>query len=357
MKFDDFDLVPWLNDAKGVMFDLANSAAMPPSLKSLGIDLEGVPLGYANIGGFPELRTTVAEVYDIEEKEVALTSGTQEASFLALASLTKPGGKVAVEVPSYPPVYTLPKALGCNVVPLKRLYTNDFAVQIGDVEGALKKGAKVICLTNPHNPSGKAIGAKNLAEICQLAESFKVYVIVDEIYKELMPKQPPLARHISESAMTVSGIAKAYGMGGVRVGWGIGPSWLTKKMHLAKDYVSVSNSTHGETIAIAALKQRAKILPKAQKYVQENLVTVDEFMSSQRSLAWVKPDGVNICFPKLPKGVKSIDFCKKALKIGVLLAPGKYFGQEGHVRLTFGCPKAELKGGLKELKNLLEEYR
>jgi DNA-binding transcriptional MocR family regulator len=105
MDFDDFDLVPWLNDAKGVKYDLANSSARQVDLKSLGIDLYKVPLGYANVWGFPELRSAVAEAYEVEEQEIALTSGTQEATFLALSCLLKPGDKVAAEVPSYPPVF------------------------------------------------------------------------------------------------------------------------------------------------------------------------------------------------------------------------------------------------------------
>jgi aspartate/methionine/tyrosine aminotransferase len=354
MDFDEFPLVQWLMDPRGVRYDLANSSAPSPDLRELGADLYGVPLGYDNVWGFPALRTAVAEAYDVDPSEIALTSGTQEASFLTLACLVKPGDRVAAETPSYPPIYSLPKALGCRLLPLRRKYENEFAVDLNEAERAFKAGAKALCVTNPHNPSGKAIGAKHLAELCQLAEKYKSYVIVDEIYKELLPKQPPLARHVSESAITVSGVAKMFGMGGVRVGWAIAPPKLVKRIHLAKDYISVSNSTHGETIAIAVLKNRRALLARARRHVQTNLELVEEFMRRQRAMTWVRPDGANISFPRLPKGTKSVPFCKKALKRGVLLAPGLYLGQEGHVRLTFGCKTEELKGGLAVLKRILE---
>jgi aspartate/methionine/tyrosine aminotransferase len=354
VKFPSFDLVPWLNEAKGVKYDLANSAAPPPKIEDLGIDMNKTPLGYANIWGFPELRELVAETYGVDEGEILLSSGTQEATFLALATLIKPGDKVAAEVPSYPPIFNLPLGIGARLIPIKRTFKSGFAIDPDEVERALIAGAKAVIITSPHNPSGRALAEPRLRELCELVERYKSHLIVDEIYKEMMPKPPELARHLSERAITVSGVSKAYGLGGARVGWALSDRKHVKEMRLAKDYVSVSNSTHGEMLAIAALKNRDKILRKNRKHIQKNLATVERWMRSQSAMKWAKPDGATISFPKLPAGVKSMDFGKKALKKGLLMAPGKYFGLENHMRLTYGCQEGELKAGLKVLGKLLE---
>lgn len=354
MKFPPFDLVPWLNEAEGVKYDLANSAAPPPLPGELDVDLENVPLGYANIWGFPELRELAAEAYGVEEDEILISSGTQEATFLALATLVSPGDKVAAEVPSYPPIFSLPTGIGARLVPIKRCFSKDFAIEPSAAESALKAGAKAVIVTSPHNPSGKALSDKALKELVELVEHYKSHLIVDEIYKEMLPRQPPLAKHLSDRAITVNSVSKSFGMGGARVGWALADRKLVAQMRLAKDYVSVSNSTHGEMLAIAALRNRENILRKNRKHVAENLARVDRWMRTQDALKWSKPDGATISFPKLPNGVKSMDFCKKALKNGLLLAPGKYFGLENHVRLTFGTQPKELDAGLKVLGKLLE---
>lgn len=342
MRFAPFPLVEWLKDAEGVRYDLANSSAPPMGPTDLG----GVPLGYANTWGFPELRRAVADAYDVEDGEIAITGGTQEACFLTLLSILKPGDRVAAETPSYPPIFQTPAGVGAEVVPLRRRHADGFQIDANEADDALKGGAKALIVTNPHNPSG--VPLRNLDELCAVAERRKAYIIVDEVYRELMARPAKVARCVSDRAITVSGVAKAYGLGGARVGWALAPKSVAKQIRLAKDHTTVSNSTHGEALAIAALRNRKSILRRNRALVGRNMSLAKRFVDSHDWLRWVEPEA-NMGFPRLPKGVKSVEFCRRALRRGLLLAPGKYFGLEGHFRMTFCCRESEMRDGLRAL--------
>jgi len=354
MELPRFDLVDWLVANTGATYDLATSAIAPIDIADLGVRIEKLSMMYAEVGGSKALRKLLSDIYHVKDDSITVSCGCQEANYLAAAAYLKPGDKVAAETPCYLPVLRMPALLGCKIIPLKRRPQAGFDVEMPLLEDALKKGAKAIFLTNLHNPSGRMTREPQLQEICEAVERRKALLVMDEVYREFNPRPPPMAFELSESAASTNSLSKVYGMGGVRVGWVFAHGSLPQRMQRVKDYTTVICAGMSELVAVKALEKRDELIARARRIVSENLSRLEPWMARQRTFKWTRPDDANISFPKLPPGVKSVDFCKKAMERGVLLAPGKYFGLEGHVRFTCGTLPAKFRESLSALEPMVE---
>ncbi|MBI5001233.1 MAG: pyridoxal phosphate-dependent aminotransferase [Euryarchaeota archaeon] len=354
MELPRFDLVDWLVANAGAPHDLATSAIAPVDIADLGIKIERLSMMYAEVGGSKALRKLLSDVYGVKDESITVSCGCQEANYLAAAAFLKPGDKVAAETPCYLPVLRMPALLGCKIIPLRRRPSASFDVEMHILEDVLGKGAKAVFLTNLHNPSGRMAREPQLQEICDAVERHRALLVMDEVYREFNPRPPPMAFHLSENAVSTNSLSKAYGMGGARVGWAFAHGPLPMKMQRVKDYTTVICAGMSELVAVAALEKRDGILARARKIVSENLSALDDWMARQRTFRWTRPDEANISFPKLPPGTKSVDFCRKALKRGVLLAPGKYLGLEGYVRFTCGTLPEKFRASLRALEPMVE---
>src|SRR6185369_6500216 len=107
---------------------------------------------------------------------------------------------------------------GINMLELK--FENDFRLKMDELKKNFNASTKLISITTPHNPTGTMLSLNELKEIIQFAEANKCYILVDETYRDLtMGEKLPLAASLSDKAISISSVSKAYGIPGVRIGW------------------------------------------------------------------------------------------------------------------------------------------
>jgi aspartate/methionine/tyrosine aminotransferase len=96
-----------------------------------------------------------------------------------------------------------------------------------------------------------------LREVIDLVESHDAYLLHDETYRELsFDKPPPPAAILSDRAISMTTLSKAYGIPGVRIGWIAGPKQIIESVRAVREQITICNNTLGEAIASVALKQR-----------------------------------------------------------------------------------------------------
>lgn len=175
--------------------------------------------------------------------EIQIASGGRPLIYTLFSAVVDAGDKVIYAVPSWNNNhYTHLNAATHVVVPVTP--ENNFMPTANDIAGHIK-GATLICLCTPQNPTGTTLDRDELEKICQLiiaennsrgADDKKLYLMFDQMYGTLtfgnIVHQNPvsLVPAMKDYTIFIDGISKAFAATGVRVGWAFGPANVIGKM-------------------------------------------------------------------------------------------------------------------------------
>lgn len=350
MKAPSFDLLEYLVQNKGkCRSNLANSNLAPLGLEELG-GLEGIDLWEDSPEGTRSLREIVARISGVSLDQVLATAGSSEANFLVGLALLERGSKVVVETPYYEPLAKAFQLLGMEVSYLPRRFEEGFRLQIDD---EVLAGTDLLVLTNLHNPGGVLMDKETLREVARKAHEEDFLVLVDEVFREAaFDRAPPCALTLDRRFVVTSSPSKFYGLGGLRVGWCLADPGLLRRIRAAKFLGSVVPSVVSEALTVRALEMQEVVRKRNHELLDRNRDLVKEWVEGQKRLEWVEPD-CHVSFPRFHGKVEKL--ARIALeREGVLIAPGRFFGDEDHFRLCFGMATQELEAGLDSLGRALE---
>ena len=209
MKVATFALERWMSRWETeVEFDIAESGVYPLTTREL---LDFLPederegalealldlrLGYTEARGTKSLRETLASVYENTTAEnILVTTGAIEANYLLFNTLLEAGDHVIAVYPAYQQLYSVARAIGCDVTPWEiRERDHRFAFDVDELESIVRVGTKLIVINTPHNPTGAILSQTELERIYGIAEAAGALVLCDEAYRWLdMPGGDPLA--------------------------------------------------------------------------------------------------------------------------------------------------------------------
>jgi|GEM_PF-1130209 len=183
--------------------DLSSSNPPPPVLNGRFGRLEPNDLSYVPPTGAEELREAIARRYEtVGAGDILLTAGASEGLAALAFALVEPGRTVAVDRGTYPSFVEAAKTAGGRVV------TSCVPVP----------GAVVATICNPTVPDGRVACVERFVEE---AERGGAVAVVDEVYRDLVHNgsPAPAAADVSTAAVSVGGLSKPLGMGGLRIGW------------------------------------------------------------------------------------------------------------------------------------------
>jgi len=302
-------------------------------------------LGYTEAPGLPLLRATVAhELYNgLDAENILMFAGAEEGIFCALNAIIEEDDHVVVLTPCYQSLLEIPKSKGAEVTEIGLKEENDWRIDLQSIQMAIKPNTKCIIINFPHNPTGQVIEEDKLQGLIEICESKGIWLFSDEVYRLLgKPEQPwaSPAACLSDKALSLGVMSKAFGMAGLRIGWiACKDKDVIYKLKLMKDYLSICNSAPAEILSMIALNNKDAILERNNKIVADNLKLLDEFFLEYNDLfQWVRPQGGCVGFVKY-KGPGSIEsFCERLVnKQNVLLMPASIYDYESkHFRIGFG---------------------
>jgi histidinol-phosphate aminotransferase len=180
------------------------------------------------------------------------------------------GDEVIIPIPTFA-YYELP-ARACGAKPIFVRRNQDFSLDPEKVLKAESARTKIIFLCSPNNPSGNLLPEEDLRKIL---ESTKALVFVDEAYVEFADRN--LAELVREYDNLVVGrtFSKAFGLAGLRLGYGIMPEWLVKEYMRAATPFSVSLPAEKAGVAALSdtehLRKSVETAKKGRKYLGEKI--------------------------------------------------------------------------------------
>lgn len=319
---------------------------------------QNLRLGYTESAGHPLLRAEIAALYAGLNAEDIFTAVPEEAIFLAMHALLQPGDRVIVLWPAYQSLYSVAHSLGCAVDPWPlRLGATGWELDMNRLE-TLLPGARLLVINFPHNPTGFLPGQDQFERILAMAERHGVFIFCDEMYRLLENSRedrlPPACERMSR-AVCLSGLSKAFGLPGLRVGWlASRDAGLLARCQSLKDYTTICGSAPAEILAIIALRAKSTIVDRCVRLITANRVRMDNFCARHSAfIDWIPPQAGSTAFPRWIGPGTVEDLCERALQQeGLMIVPGSMFSNPGpHFRIGLG--RENFPEALAAFENLL----
>jgi aspartate/methionine/tyrosine aminotransferase len=362
MAFVPFELERWQCVWENrVRFNLAESGVHPLSVDELLeiTDTDPGMLGaqrlmYSQSNGTDALRGAIAPLYPgATEDNVLVTVGSSEANFVICWTLVAPGERATIEVPNYLQTWGVTRSNGAdvNTFPLKA--DLGWEPDLDEMRAAIRPETKLVVVTNPNNPTGRVLSAGARDAILERVQEVGAWLLVDEVYQgaERIGPMTESCWGRYERVVITSGLSKAYGLPGLRIGWIIGPPEFIREAWSRQDYTVIGPSGISDFLATRALGARDKILERTRSILRDNYATMEKWLRSYSDLlAWRAPDAGAICLVEYRLSIESLKLVEHLRDTqDVLLVPGVHVGLSNYLRIGFGEEPARLAGGLEAL--------
>ncbi len=301
-------------------------------------------LGYTESPGDPRLREEIAGLYQrVGAGGVLVHTGAEEAIYNFCQSMLGPGDEVVVQRPCYQSLFEVGRSLGCRMISWQTQEENGWRLDLDFLKDRISSKTRAVIVNLPHNPTGYLMDREEYGELARLADRHGFYLFSDEVYKglEFNPDEAlPSACDLTERAVSLGVMSKAYGLAGLRIGWvATRNRRIMERMAGFKDYTTICNPAPSEFLAALALRHGPGIVGRNREIIERNLELLDRFFRDHGDMvAWQRPRAGSVAFPSLCRG-DAAEYCRALVeRSGVLLAPGEMFGPglERNFRIGFG---------------------
>ncbi|WNV03343.1 PatB family C-S lyase [Candidatus Methylospira mobilis] len=284
----------------------------------------------------------------------------------AVLALTRPGDGVIVQPPVYPPFFSAVTRSGRTLVenPL-RLSNDKYRMDFDHLESCMKRGARLLLLCAPQNPTGRVWTQPELEELLALTQRYRVTLLSDEIHADLTY---PGVIHYSPGALTagnnaiITAIApsKTFNIPGLGLSALIIPNpEYRKALQNSFEMLHVSTTNPFSLAAFeAAYRKGGPWLMQLREYLAENRDFSREFIEQNLpGIRFIEPEGTYLLWLDCRElGMNDSElkqfFIRKA-KVG--LNPGMTFGVNGSgfMRMNIGTRKAVVAEALERIADAL----
>jgi aspartate aminotransferase len=329
---------------------------------------------YAPTDGNPSLKKAIIRYtednYDrvVAPQNIIVSGGAKQSIWNILFALLNPQDEVIVLAPywvSYPVMIRMIGGIPIIVTP----EDGSFIPTYEEIERVVGSYTKAIIINSPNNPSGGVYPEELVAEIVSLCESKGIYMICDDIYHKLIfdgKVAVPAYRFTTKDVentkiINVNGVAKSYGMTGFRVGWVIANKKFVEIMTNIQSQTTTCVSPVMQAAAEGALLGMQSNVESLRLTMQNNRDILMQELSAFTDVRCIKPQGTfyglpdfqaYCCNGSIKNSVELAQFLlKKAL---VVTVPGKEFGMEGHLRLSYAGTVKDLTEGIERMKWALD---
>jgi len=315
-------------------------------------ELLPLKMTYGDIEGSTRLRTAIAALYENQKTEnVIVSHGTIGANMLVHKTLVAAGDRVVTVVPTYQQHYSIPASIGADVHTLQLREENNFLPDLDELRKLVVAGTRLIAMTNPNNPTGSLMDRAMLEEIVAIAREVDAWILCDEVYRGTDQHGEGMTVSIAdlyEKGVSTAGMSKAYALAGLRLGWIAGPHELIEKVSVHRDYDTISVGVIDDHFAALALEHRDSVLARSREITRGNLAMLDDWVSNEPRISWVKPSSGTVALLKYDLPMSSRDFCVALLnESGVMFTPGSVLNMEGYVRIGYANNPEILREGLR----------
>ena len=335
--------------------------------KALQNKLSTGNLGYDTVNGYYEsvvkwMRNR--HNVDINVEDVVYTPGVVTAINFLLKILIKENDKVLVQSPVYHSFFRVLNENKCDIVQSELfIKDNRYEIDFDEFENKISTGVKVLILCNPHNPIGRVWTKEELERIVEICESYKVFIISDEIHSDLVFKGykhtslTTVAPYYKDNIVTLTAPSKTFNLAGLYVSNAIITDEKLRSRY--KELFSITPNVLGAEALIAAYNKGETWLEELLEYIESNYNYVLKFVNENvPKIKVIKQEGTFLTWLDCRElGLSDEELERFFLEEAKLaLSTGTAFGKggSGFMRMNIGCPISTVKEALQRLKNAVD---
>lgn len=324
---------------------------------------------YAPADGTPDMKKAVIryteEYYHrkVHPENVIASGGAKQSIMVALQAILNPQEEVIFPAPywvSYPDMARL-----CGAIPVPALPEDGtFYPRLKDIEQRVGSYTRAVIINSPNNPTGAYYSEEFIADIVDFCERKNIYLIMDDIYHRLLfdGKKTYSAydytkKSVEESKLLiVNGVSKQYAMTGFRIGWAVGNKKLIEAMSNIQGHQTSGPSVLLQKAAVGALNGIQSSVESLRVTLENNRNVLVDLLRSFNGVKVHVPDGTFYLFADFSAYEKDSQKLSSYLidKVMVLTVPGKEFGLDGHLRISYCGTIKDITDGIERMKWALD---
>jgi aspartate aminotransferase len=324
---------------------------------------------YTPTDGTPSLKKAIVRYMEenynraIAPENIIVTTGAKQSLYNILFSIINPQDEVIILAPywvSYPEMVKM--VYGVPVIVTSKDGT--FYPRMEDIFEAVTSYTKAIIVNSPNNPSGVVFSDEFIAQIVEYCESKGIYLIMDDIYHKLVFDgiHPPSAYKFttrdaeSTKIIVVNGVSKLYGMTGFRIGWVVSSRKHVEVMTNVQAQITSSPADVMQSAAEGALNGMQSYVESLRLSMENHRDVVMQELMSFSGIRITRPQGTFYCLPDFRAYMHNSEQLAKFLlkKALVVTVPGKEFGMEGYLRLSYAGTVKDITEGIARIKWALD---
>ncbi len=377
-------LVPYATDAKKRGIHVYHLNIGQPDIKTPSQVIEAVRsfdheiIAYGESEGEASLRSALTSYYatygiSLEDDDIMVTTGGSEALQFVLMTLCDPGDEVIIPEPYYTNVGSFAKSALVDLVPVTSRFEDAFALPpIEEFRERITEKTKAILLCSPNNPTGYIYSKEELSAILELAEEKRLFLIVDEVYREFCYDGESFISALTftdhlDRVVVVDSFSKRYSMCGARIG-----TLVTKRKDIIDGAMKLAQARLcppdiEQVAALAALSTPSSYIEEVKKEYQARRDFLVKELNSIEGVRCSHPKGAFYLIAELPVE-DAEDFCLFLLRDfsyknqTVMFAPAEgFYVSEGmgknQVRIAYVLNTDDLHNAMECLSVALTEYK
>jgi aspartate aminotransferase len=324
---------------------------------------------YTPPDGTPSLKKAIIRYTEenyqrvVAPENVVVSAGAKQSIFNILYSILNPQDEVIILAPhwvSYPEMVKMCYGVPVVVTP----EDGSFTPRMADIEQAVTSYTKAIIVNSPNNPSGAVFPPELIAEMVAFCERKKIYLICDDIYHKLVfdgkravPAYQFTERNVEDTMLiVVNGVAKLYGMTGFRIGWVVANRRLAEVMTNVQSQITSCTSAVLQAAAEGALTGMQSVVENLRLTFENNRNVVMQELGTFNGIKTIRPDGTFYVLPDFRAySNNSVELAQLLLRRAlVVTVPGKEFGMEGHIRLSYAGTVKDITTAIERIKWALD---
>jgi aspartate/methionine/tyrosine aminotransferase len=369
MKLEKFQMERMQSTWENIVdFNLSESGVHPVTLGELipeagdREELLAIGLGYSQSNGTTDLKRSVAAMYPgADESNVLVTTGTAEANFLLAWMLTEPGDEVVMMLPNYMQLWGLVRGFGAEVKPFHLVENGRWTPDLRELERAVSKRTRLIAVCNPNNPTGAILADEEMDRIVDAARSAGAWLLADEVYRGAELSRDELTPSFwgkYDKVIITSGLSKAYGLPGLRIGWIVSTPEVAARAWAYHDYTTIGPGPMSDMLAQVALRpeNRRRLFDRTRRIINSNYPVLRNWLDDRPSLfSVIDPEAGAIAYVKYNLEIGSLDLVERLRQDkSVLIVPGEHFLMQNYLRVGIGDRPEHLEAGLELLGEFID---
>lgn len=313
-------------------------------------------LSYDNMYGAIELREQVARLAldsgcQLREDDIVITTGCQEALFIALRAVCREGDIVAVESPTFPGTLQILSGLGMKVIEIPTDAVTGISLEALGLALEQWPVKALLLVPNCNNPLGFFMSEARKKALVTLAQQFDLAIIEDDAYGELAfeyPRPRTLKSFDDDGRVLLCSSFSKNLAPGLRVGWIAPGRYLERALHTK--YISTGYTVTHTQLSVAEFIRQGHYQPHVRRMRAQYKANLDLFTCWVRQyfpcgICVSRPQGGFLMWIELPESFDALRLNRTVRPLGVQLAAGSLFSASGKyrncLRLSYALPLTE----------------